>query len=271
MSVGNHSGLAPTGGLIGRARRGVDRYGWTELTREVTTRALCPPRAPIAARKLRKAAARTRGVDALLDLAYEFDHHGIRIRPGQRRPEIRALLDAVEALRPRRMLEIGTANGGSLFLFAQMCAPAAHVISVDLPKGEFGGGYPAWKIPLYKAFARSSQSLDLIRADSHSPATLERVRALLGDEPLDFLFIDGDHEYAGVKQDFDTFGPLVRAGGLVGFHDIAFPAPGLPVDERNFSGGDVPRYWREIRTLYPSREFVDETAGGFFGIGLIEM
>jgi predicted O-methyltransferase YrrM len=40
---------------------------------------------------------------------------------------------------------------------------------------------------------------------------------------LDFLFIDGDHTYEGVKQDFEMYTPLVRKGGLVAMHDIVPP------------------------------------------------
>jgi hypothetical protein len=147
------------------------------------------------------------------------------------------------------------------------------VISVDLPDGEFGGGYPAWKTPLYRQFARPGQRLDLLRADSHDPATVDRVRTLLGGEKLDFLFIDGDHSYEGVRQDFESYSALVREGGLVGFHDIAAPPGGGPVIDSEGSlllVGDVPAYWNVIREQYPSEEIL-AAAGGCFGIGLLRL
>jgi predicted O-methyltransferase YrrM len=174
---------------------------------------------------------------------------------------------------PKRILEIGTCNGGSLFLFAQVAAADAHLISVDLPDGEFGGGYPSWKTPLYRRFGRPGQRLDLLRADSHDTATLDQVRGLLGGELLDFLFIDGDHSYDGVRQDFESYSSLVRNGGLIGFHDIAAPPGGGPVIDEDGSlllVGDVPVYWAEIRSRYPSEEFIDG-AVGCFGIGLLRV
>ena len=36
---------------------------------------------------------------------------------------------------------------------------------------------------------------------------------------IDFLFIDGDHSYEGVKKDFEMYSPFVRKGGLIVFHD----------------------------------------------------
>ncbi len=37
--------------------------------------------------------------------------------------------------------------------------------------------------------------------------------------PIRLLFIDADHSYEGVKQDFELWSPLVEPGGLVLFHD----------------------------------------------------
>jgi len=59
------------------------------------------------------------------------------------------------------------------------------LISIDLPGGPFGGGYPAWKIPLYKSFARyPTQRIHLLRCDSHDQKTLEMVRGFLAAESL---------------------------------------------------------------------------------------
>ncbi|MEM4004410.1 MAG: class I SAM-dependent methyltransferase, partial [Desulfurococcaceae archaeon] len=81
-----------------------------------------------------------------------------------------------------------TASGGTLFLFCQVAEPDATVISVDLPGGLFGGGYPEWRIPLYKSFAKEGQRIHLIRVDSHDPKTLEIVKRILGDIKLDLIY-----------------------------------------------------------------------------------
>lgn len=256
-----------------RAGRGVERYGLGAFAKEAVTRPVRPRLAPLAGFRLRRRAAGAEGLDDLLDIAFGFDAFGITIAPGQVRDEIGSLLRRLEEEPPRRMLEIGTWSGGSLFLFAQVATADAHVISVDLPDGDFGGGYPAWKTPLYRSFARPRQRLDLLRADSHDPATVQKVQALLGGEQLDFLFIDGDHSYDGVRQDFESYLPLVREGGLVGFHDIAAPPGGGPVIDSDGSlllVGDVPAYWSSVRERYPSEEFV-AAAGGCYGIGLLRV
>ncbi len=265
--------------LFERARGGIHRYGWQTFTKEATLRLLRPALAPVAARRLRRFAGRIDGIDGVMDLTFDFDAFGIEIRPCQARWEFRQLLAEVLKIRPRAMLEIGTATGGSLFALAQMCAPDAHIISIDLPRGRFGGGYPRWKIPLYKSFASATQQLDLIRADSHEPATAARVNELLAGRMLDLLFIDGDHSYDGVRQDFEAYKPLVRPGGLIAFHDIAPPraearAPGedgAVVDDDGIAYlvGEVPQFWRELSAQHGGREFVDPDGSGCFGIGLI--
>ena len=45
--------------------------------------------------------------------------------------------------------------------------------------------------------------------------------------PIDVLFIDGDHTYEGVKDDWKNFSPFVKKGGVVYFHDCDITSPGV--------------------------------------------
>src|SRR5262249_27247298 len=100
------------------------------------------------------------------------------IAPLQIRSEIIGLLKRVYDLRPKVVVEIGTANGGTLFLFSRMADKKAQIISIDLPCGEFGEGYRWWKAPLYRSFAMPGQHVSLIVGNSHAPETLERLERL---------------------------------------------------------------------------------------------
>ncbi len=186
------------------------------------------------------------------------------IEPRQNLHEIEALYRMICSLAPQTVLEIGTARGGTLYLWAQAATSSATILSIDLPGGEFGGSYPACRIPFYQAFARENQKLHLLRADSHSPDTAERVRSLFGSQPVDFIFIDGDHTYEGVKSDFLQYSPLVRSGGIIAFHDI-LPRTDLPDIQ-------VDRFWNEIRASYESEEIIGtEGTGRRIGIGIIRV
>jgi len=217
--------------------------------------------APSAGRALRRAAERVNNIDDAVTLANEFRHWDLKIVPSQIRSEITGLLQRMAAQPPHTLLEIGTSIGGTFFLFTRVAAPDALLISLDLPFVRPGLGITPWRDDLYRSFARERQRIEILRDSSQQPATVERVKRLLGGRSLDFLFIDGDHSYAGVKRDFELYSPLVGPGGLIGFHDIA-PCP----PERRCG---VPEFWQEIKRGRVFTEFVADWKQGAFGIGIL--
>ena len=89
------------------------------------------------------------------------------------------------------------------------------------------------------------------RSDSQDPATIEAVGEC---GPFDFVFIDGDHTYDGVRADWLAYSPLVRSGGLVAFHDT------WPNGDRHEPG--VVRWVDELRHHLPSIEWTDPDGVG---------
>lgn len=200
-------------------------------------------------------AFRDGSVDAMLDFCFSRP-----IAPLQVRDELAQLVKIVSERRPTSVLEIGTAQGGTLWLWCRVADPRATIVSIDLRHGQFGGGYHWAKIPLYKSFAQNGQALRLIRGDSHAPETRSRVKRQL-PRTVDFLFIDGDHSYEGVKQDFEMYSPLVAKGGIIAFHDI------LPhATQRDCQ---VHRFWNELKRDCEHQEIVADPKQGWAGIGVI--
>jgi predicted O-methyltransferase YrrM len=185
------------------------------------------------------------------------------IGPSQFRSEIIELATLVHQRKPRVVVEIGTANGGTLCIWCALAEPQAVIVSIDLPGGVHGGGYPRWKSLIYRRFAQPNQSLHLLRVDSHLPATQDQLKSILPPQGIDFLFIDGDHTYEGVKKDFEMYSPLVRRGGLVAFHDIC--------THPTAADCAVDKFWGEIRTYYKAREFVENPEQRCYGIGVLEL
>lgn len=183
------------------------------------------------------------------------------VQPLQVRSEFERFAALVADLKPKAVLEIGTLFGGTLLVLCRLAAPDATIISVDLPGGKFGGGYGRLRTLLYKRFPTKGQKLHLIRGDSHAWETLARVKRILGGQQLDLLFTDGDHTYDGVKRDFTLYGPLVRKGGLIAFHDIAEH----PLE----SGCEVLRFWKEIKQHYSYEEIIEDRNQGRAGIGVL--
>jgi predicted O-methyltransferase YrrM len=214
-----------------------------------------------AIRSLREAAKNAETIEEAVSLAFGFRSCGIRIAPGQIPSEITQLLKVLAQNPPHRLLEIGTAGGGTFFLLSRVAADEALLISADLPMGQFGGGYPKWRGHLIQSFARATQRICLLTVDSHSPDTFREIQTILKSDLLDFLFIDGDHRYEGVKADFEMYSPLVRSGGLIGFHDIV---PGPPEKV-----GGVAAFWQELKKKHQVREIVADRNQGGYGIGLL--
>ncbi|GIW67117.1 MAG: hypothetical protein KatS3mg095_1015 [Candidatus Parcubacteria bacterium] len=192
---------------------------------------------------------------------FSWNFYGGLIRPMQIKEEFVELLKIFKEQNPKYIMEIGTANGGTLFCFCKLARDDATIISIDLPEGQFGGGYPEWKIPIYQAFKKENQKLYLLREDSHKQETLEKVKEILNGNQLDFLFIDGDHSYEGVKKDFEMYSPLVRKGGIIAFHDIV----AHPIYTECF----VIDFWKEIKNNFSYKEIVKNLRQKWAGIGVL--
>ena len=195
---------------------------------------------------------------------FSFNAAGGLLHTAQVRSEIIQLTDLVGKRRPKSVVEIGTAQGGTLILWCRQADPTATIVSLDLPGGIHGGGYPYWKSWIYQRFPFGTQKLHLLRGDSHKPEMLARLKSVLpGDGKVDFLFIDGDHTYDGVKADFEMYSGLVRPGGLIAFHDICKHPEALNCH--------VDRFWQEVKRGLQNREFIERISQDTCGIGIIEV
>jgi hypothetical protein len=79
--------------------------------------------------------------------------------------------------------------------------------------------------------------------------------------PFDLVFIDGDHRYDSVKEDFNHVGKFAK---YCVFHDIRDKYIGA------MSCGGVVRFWEEIKFKYRHHEFVCGE-NKVMGIGLLEI
>jgi GT2 family glycosyltransferase/predicted O-methyltransferase YrrM len=184
----------------------------------------------------------------------------VRRDAAQRTWELMAMIDEVRRLEPRVVVEIGSRGGGTIYCWAQASPTDATLVSIDLPGGPFGGGYSEEHVAAMQASLRPGQSLKCLRADWHAPETRAALVEHLAGRPVDFLFIDGDHSYAGVKQDYEMYAPLVRKGGLIGFHDI-IPHPEQPEIE-------VPHFWGELKQTSRMKELVAPDQSRAYGMGI---
>ena len=217
---------------------------------------------------IKKIVKRIRNNEVKLDaknvIALLFSKEAKYIKPWQNVPEILQLAEMIAKKKPKVAVEIGTAAGGTLFITACLAADDALIVSIDLPRGMYGGGYPEWKIPLYESFARKSQKIELIRGDSHSTKTHTQLKAILNGRKIDYLFIDGDHTYEGVSADFYSYGALMSEDGIIAFHDIVSDKSAVP---DHF----VSVFWNEIKGDYQHFEFVEDPKQSKLGLGVLQL
>lgn len=242
-----------------KARRVIRDDGLAFFLRVAATNAIQMVTFPITTRRIRSC-TREQGIEQVVD--YAFNGGFSILRPFQIRSEIIDFLEELDRKNPKNIIEIGTARGGTLFLFTRVAADNATLISIDLMDKNCLGGYPLWKASFFRSFAHKEQKIHLIRADSHDIGTLNDVKGMLGEKNVDLLFIDGDHSYAGVKRDFELYSPLVGKGGIVAFHDIGQPKEGT-------HGVNI--FWNEIKDQFNCREIIEDRNQGWAGIGLLYM
>jgi predicted O-methyltransferase YrrM len=161
-----------------------------------------------------------------------------------------------------RVLEIGVSGGGTLALWAKLAKNDARLIGIDLTIGPSAQR-------LVNSNRHPKQTVHFIEDDSHREAVKVRVVEYLNAHPLDFLFIDGDHSYQGVKRDWEMYSPMVQAGGLIAFHDI-IPDFGTRFGlKTNCYSGGVYRLWGELKDRFRSYEFIENPAQDGYGIGVL--
>lgn len=193
------------------------------------------------------------------DRAFRISRHAIRVHGAiQDETELAHLTQLVLDRQPEVVVEIGTSIGGGFYALAQAAAPTATLYSIDI--GVYAGGVYA-PPALLQQYAQPDQTVLAIHGNSQWDRTRDTLEYWLDGKPIDLLFIDADHHYDSVRRDHELYSPLVRPGGLVGFHDIQR-------NSEHQEGCEVDVFWRKIRPqLDQYWEFIYAPQ---FGIGVYE-
>lgn len=216
-----------------------------------------PFNARYAFKRLKDYHAQSRNLDEVVDWAMNFGGGGyMRIKTLQIPSEITRLAQAVQAIEPRIILEIGAASGGTALIWSTLASE--RVITCDLQD-------MSHQAPLFTKLPPpgSNCTVTLLSGDSHDPNFKARVARELVGRQVDFLFIDGDHTEQGVTADYLDYKEFVRPGGLIAFHDIVEHQP-LPTNQ-------VYHLWKRLKPLAATEEFVNDPGQCGFGIGVLHV
>jgi predicted O-methyltransferase YrrM len=162
-----------------------------------------------------------------------------------------AVLRAVARGR-RRVVEIGVYEGSSAVVLCEVLDAGAELHLID-PFGQQGSALPAgWGATegaSKRVVARAKRRADGPRVTWH--VDYSAAVAARWSEPVDLVFIDGDHSEEGVRADWDGWHGFVAPGGAVLFHDArltqtggrGLPGPTAVVDGL-FRGPSAVAGWR---------------------------
>jgi len=177
----------------------------------------------------------------------------------QKKYELMMVQELLKNERIARVVEIGTWTGGTALLWAQMVSMYDDGVVYCCDQGfEWGMHYSVergvnvareYPFQVYR-HTQYNKHIKELKGNSHDQAFIESVKNQVG-APVDFMFIDGDHSYEGVKADFYNFKSLVKPGGHIAFHDI------LDTEHHRKYGCYVAPFWQEIKNQYTWYEFID--------------
>ena len=138
--------------------------------------------------------------------------------------EMQQMLQEMYQRRIDTVLEIGTFQGDSLRVWREELDPELMIGVQDTDETT-----PETAMEL---------GVRMVQGKSQDAAVYAEVLGVLDGRRLDLLYIDGDHLYDAVKEDWQLYSPLVREGGIIVLHDA--------VIEDNPTV-EVFRFYREVR------------------------
>lgn len=145
--------------------------------------------------------------------------------------DMEAIAPALEAIPENGVyLEVGVHKGTSLAFARTLVKPSVNVYGIDIVDNLD----PDWFVNHEEETGRSV----------HHIVAPSNEAFKNWDQPIDVLFIDGDHSYQGCLDDWNNFSSFVRSDGYVFFHDCDETSPGV-VQVFN----EIGKGWKD-KTLY---------------------
>jgi predicted O-methyltransferase YrrM len=156
---------------------------------------------------------------------------------------------AKHAAGKQRLVEIGVWHGVTTRVLRSVMDPSATLYAVDpYPAGRLGFSFQYLIAHREVGVVRNGRVV-WVRTTGEEAARRHQAQGL---PPVDFIFIDGDHTYEGLRADWTGWSPQVAPGGVVALHDSRdtkdSPRPGA---------GSV-RYTSETILKEPAFEVIDE-------------
>lgn len=147
------------------------------------------------------------------------------IRLVQKRDEFWWLWQRLSKLKPKSILLLGAAFGGSLYMLSKL--RPQYLVCIDVVGG-VGGDVkckPALDYVLNEIrktpikFIHIAKDTQIVNTKVELVYQMEAVQKCKAW--VDFLYIDADHSEGATESDYVMYSPLVVRGGIIGIHDIS--------------------------------------------------
>lgn len=150
-----------------------------------------------------------------------FDQQASKIRGWLTKSEALFLYNiAMSTPKEGLIIEIGSWEGRSTVCLGQGCKDGngASVYAIDPHTGSSEHRKMWGKVDTYQTFLNNIREASVDKYVRPIKDTSENAAKDFNKE-IDFIFVDGAHEYKYVKLDYETWFPKLKTGGLIAFHD----------------------------------------------------
>jgi predicted O-methyltransferase YrrM len=145
----------------------------------------------------------------------------------------------------KRLVEIGVFHGVNTRVFREVMASDAVLFAIDpFPRFFFGMRGLGWARRIAHREVSKCRNGRVVWVETTGHAAINDVR-IQPYLPVDFVFIDGDHSWEGIKGDWESWREHIMPGGIVCLHDT-----------QNRPGSGSERYMKEIISVDPAFKLI---------------
>jgi predicted O-methyltransferase YrrM len=154
-------------------------------------------------------------------------------------------------------------EGDTLYRLARACTGRGVIVEIGSYKGrsticlargsQAGRNLPVYAIDphrgtAYEEFKRNLATAGIEDIVTHVRQPSQEALPAIGERPIELLFIDGNHKYPMVLEDFEQFVPRLVEGGFLVMHDTTRPFPGSKrvAEEKVYRS----RQFRDVRFVF---------------------
>jgi len=171
----------------------------------------------------------------------------------QVRDELRQAWDRIHGSGAQSLLEIGTRNGGSLYILAQALPVGSLIVALDQQQRKTDVINTEQALAVLRD---QGYRTEYIIGDSQQVETMRKLEVVMPTREFDVVHIDGDHSWDGAHNDWVNYGQAANMFCL--FHDIIMTGQ---------KGKSVVHYWAELKSTVAHAEY--RADGSNMGIGMV--